>query len=92
MKAVETRQKSNAENWLIIVCTDHGGRGTGHGGGHEVEEIRQTFLILWQPGEKFGIKLPATEIVDVVPTVLKHLKVPIDPTWKLDGKALSLAP
>ena len=74
IEAVETRQKTKQEDWLVIVCTDHGGRGTGHGGGHEVEEIRQTFLILWQPGEKFGTKLPATEIVDVVPTALQHRK------------------
>jgi predicted AlkP superfamily pyrophosphatase or phosphodiesterase len=92
MQAVENRQKTKHENWLVIVCTDHGGQGTGHSGGHHVTEIRQTFLILWQPGKKFGTKLPACEIVDVVPTALQHLQIPIDPAWKLDGKALSLAP
>lgn len=91
-KALENRRKTKNENWLVIVCTDHGGRGTSHSGGHDVTEIRQTFLILWQPGRKFGQKLPASEIVDVVPTALAHLRVPIDPAWKLDGKPLSLVP
>jgi predicted AlkP superfamily pyrophosphatase or phosphodiesterase len=91
-KAVETRRKIKNENWLVIICTDHGGRGLNHSGGHDVTEIRQTFLILWQPGQKFGRKLPASEIVDVAPTALAHLQVPIDPAWKLDGKPLSLAP
>jgi hypothetical protein len=90
MRAVELRARSKSEDWLIITCTDHGGRGTTHSGGHELPEIRQAFLILWQPGRKIGRKLPSSEIVDIAPTALAHLRIPLDPAWDLDGKPLSL--
>jgi hypothetical protein len=31
---------------------------------------------------------PAPAIVDIAPTVLRHLGVAVDPKWKLDGKAV----
>lgn len=33
-----------------------------------------------------------TSIVDVVPTIFTHLRVPIADEWKLDGRAIGLKP
>jgi hypothetical protein len=37
-----------------------------------------------------GTLEPAPAIVDIAPTVLRHLGVAVDPKWKLDGKAVGL--
>lgn len=37
--AVQARTTYNSENWLIVISTDHGGLGTGHGGQTEAERI-----------------------------------------------------
>ena len=88
--AVVRRADSKPEDWLTIVCTDHGGRGTGHGGGREVPEIRQTFLILSGSSVSRHIINEPTFQVDVVATALAHLRVPMNPDWDLDGHAIGL--
>lgn len=37
--ALKSRSKYNNEDWLILVSTDHGGKGTSHGGTSEEERI-----------------------------------------------------
>lgn len=44
IKAIEARQNYDAEDWLIIVTSDHGGVGTGHGG-PSIQE-RMTFVVM----------------------------------------------
>ena len=43
IEAVEARKTYDTEDWLIIITTDHGGNGTGHGG--PSFEERMTFII-----------------------------------------------
>jgi predicted AlkP superfamily pyrophosphatase or phosphodiesterase len=86
--AIEARKAFAGERWLTIVATDHGGRGTGHGGGRDAPEIRKTFLILHGPTIKAGEISAATANVDVAPTALAHLGAPLRPEWKLDGKII----
>ncbi len=43
IKAIEARETYDAEDWLIIVTSDHGGVGTGHGG-PSIQE-RMTFIV-----------------------------------------------
>ena len=44
IKAIEARESYEAEDWLIIVTSDHGGVGTGHGGA-SIQE-RMTFIVM----------------------------------------------
>ncbi len=73
--AIKARPHFADEDWLTIVCTDHGGQGTGHGGGRSVPAIRTTFLVVSRPAAKQGKSDMQTWQVDVVPTALTHLKV-----------------
>src|SRR5262245_47107526 len=52
--AVKARKTYPSEDWLIIVTSDHGGKGTGHSGGHETPEIFNSFLIVSGPAAKRG--------------------------------------
>ena len=90
MKAVADRKTAANEDWLVVVTTDHGGFGTNHGGGREKEEVCRTFLIVSGDGVKDPGPGRQTYQVDVVPTALTWLGVPIDPKWNLDGTAFGL--
>lgn len=85
LHSIETRPSASAEEWLVIVTTDHGGQGTGHGGGHEIEEIRRVFLIVSGNGVKDPGPVRQTYLVDAVATALAWLGVPLDQKWELDG-------
>ena len=78
------------EKWLIIVSTDHGGKGKGHGGGQDEPEILTTFMIVSGEGVQAGPVSQQTYLVDVPVTGLAHLGLSIDPAWKLDGQVVGL--
>jgi hypothetical protein len=78
------------EDWLIVVCTDHGGQGRGHSGGQKVPEIRTGFLILHGPSVVAGPIESKTTNADVAVTALAHLGVAVKKEWKLDGQVVSL--
>lgn len=44
IKAIESRETFDSEDWLIIITSDHGGLGTGHGG--ESVQERMTFVVM----------------------------------------------
>ncbi len=88
LKAVEGRKTYAQEDWLIVVSTDHGGTEKSHG--KNIPEHRTIFLIVSGKSAARGAIEPAPGIVDIVPTVLQHLGIPVDPQWNLDGKAVGL--
>ena len=90
--AIKARPSYDLENWLVLISTDHGGRGRGHGGGHDVPEIYTTFLIVSGASAKRGKIQQPTYVVDLPVTALVHLGVKLDSDWKLDGKVVGLAP
>jgi predicted AlkP superfamily pyrophosphatase or phosphodiesterase len=90
VQAVRGRKTYPHEDWLIIVCTDHGGKEKDHSGGHQVPEIRQVFLILNGRSVKRGSFEEPAFLVDVAATALTHLGVAIDPAWRLDGRPVGL--
>ena len=89
LDAIAKRPNAASEEWLVVITTDHGGRGTSHSHGHEVEEIRRVFLIVSGPGVDQKADRQ-TYIVDAVPTALAWLGVEIDPKWELDGKPFAI--
>ncbi len=46
LDAVKAHKTFAQEDWLVLVTADHGGKGTNHGGGHNVPEIRNSFVIV----------------------------------------------
>lgn len=90
LKAIEARETYQAEDWLVLVSTDHGGKGTGHGKGHDVPEIYTTFLLVSGPSAQPGEIEEQTYVVDLSVTALVHLGVKIDAAWNLDGRAVGL--
>jgi predicted AlkP superfamily pyrophosphatase or phosphodiesterase len=90
LAAIDGRPNLAKESWLVIVCTDHGGVGLGHGGGRKTPEIRDVFLIVSGLAAKGQRHDEPTYQVDVVATVLTHLGIALDPAWKLDGKPVGL--
>jgi len=90
IKAVQARKNFANEDWLTIVCTDHGGQGKNHGGGRTIPEIRKVFLIISGDSAAKGVLDDTTYQVDVVATALKHLGVTPKEEWKLDGKPVGL--
>ncbi len=90
--AIEARPTFAEEDWLILIATDHGGVGTNHGGGRQIEDIRRTFLIVSGPSAIVQKLEDQTYQVDIVATALTHLRIPLNPNWKLDGRPIGLKP
>jgi predicted AlkP superfamily pyrophosphatase or phosphodiesterase len=90
LAALQKRPTYAQEDWLIIACTDHGGRGREHGFGKDVPEIRNGLLLLDGPAVDRAAMPVKTGNVDVAVTALTHLGIPIQPEWKLDGHAVGL--
>jgi predicted AlkP superfamily pyrophosphatase or phosphodiesterase len=88
LQAVRGRKTYAREDWLVLVSTDHGGSGKGHG--RDLPEHRTIFLIVSGPSAARGEIKPAPGIVDVAATALEHLGVAIDPRWGLDGRPVGL--
>lgn len=90
LKAMHSRPNYENEDWLTIVCTDHGGLKRSHSNGHQVPEIRRVFMIVHGPSVKPGRIQEQAYLVDVTATVLAHLLGEVDPQWQLDGKAVGV--
>lgn len=88
--AVKTRKTFADEDWLVIVTSDHGGKGTGHGGGHKTPEILNSFLIVSGKSAQRGQFEQQVYLVDAPVTALAHLGVNGKDEWKFDGRAVGL--
>ena len=87
LAAVRARATYERERWLVLVTADHGMRlRGGHGGGSPIE--RRTFVVAVGPGTTPGSRSRSVEVVDLAPTVLRHLGIPVRARWGLDGRAL----
>ncbi|WP_327748200.1 alkaline phosphatase family protein [Streptomyces europaeiscabiei] len=90
LDAVESRRSDPVradEHWTVLVTTDHGHLDTGgHGGDTRAE--REVFVVLAEPGTPGGTRLDTPRLVDIAPTVLDRLGIPVDPAWGLPGRIL----
>lgn len=80
LRAVHARPKFAEEDWLVLITTDHGGRGNSHGGDSDVE--RQIWLAA------HGARLPKEKLLDeatpqtaLVPLIYEHLGIKPKPEW-----------
>ncbi|RKE23145.1 alkaline phosphatase family protein [Streptomyces sp. TLI_171] len=85
LAGLKSRPTYAAEDWLIVVTTDHGHTDAGGHGGNSANE-RQTWMVLNGKGCTAGARRYDVKPVDIAPTVLKHEGAAIDPAWGLDGK------
>ncbi len=78
---------NGSEKWLFVVCTDHGGNlGRGHAGNRPWD--RDVFLIINGGDTLIQKSTFGSHNVDIVPTVLQHLRVTTPA--HLDGQAVGL--
>ena len=88
MMTIEQRESLYNEEWLIVISTDHGGEGTGHGNQYDLPQTRFVWSILRKPGMNGPIEVPMINSVDLLPTMLNWLNIPIQSNWNLDGVIL----
>ncbi len=91
-EAVQYRQREFGEDWLLVVTTDHGRDAeTGRHHGGQSERERTTWLVTNEPDLNKYALAGAPGIVDIMPTLARHLGVTIPPAvrWELDGVPLT---
>ncbi|MET8852940.1 alkaline phosphatase family protein [Amycolatopsis sp. NPDC004625] len=87
LSAIDARASYAAEDWLIVLTTDHGHTGPGGHGGDSPEE-RMTFVIAAGGAVPAGTPAVEPKIVDIAPTVWRHLGL----SSSSDGYALGAVP
>ena len=83
LQAILARPEVASEQWLVVVTSDHGGIGMGHGcAAPDCWDVP-----LYVAGPTVFPRFPPGFIshMDVAPTVLDFLGLPPAPEWELDG-------
>lgn len=87
LRAMRSRPKFNDESWLVLVTTDHGGRGNKHGG--DSDEERKIWLAA------HGVGLPRKKLLseetpqtELVPMIYQHLGIQPKVEWNPEPPAL----
>lgn len=88
MEVVKQREAAFNEQWLVVISTDHGGEGTGHGNQYDLPQTRYVWSILRRPDLATSTELPIVNSVDLLPTMLNWLNIPVQSSWNLDGVVL----
>jgi len=86
LRAVASRRQAK-EDWLVVVTTDHGGSVSGHG---DRDAANRTIFVILSDGRQTGTLVGAVTQMDVAPTVLSFLGVPL-PRW-MAGRDLLATP
>lgn len=80
IRAMRARPKFAQEEWLVLITTDHGGRGNSHGGDSDAE--RNIWLVA------HGSKLPREKLMNepvpqtaLVPMIYSHLGITPNAEW-----------
>lgn len=87
--ALRARDTFAAEDWLILVTTDHGGVGVLHG--QQSAEERTIFFVASGGSALRGRTIsPGPGHTAVPPTVLQHLDLAIDSAWGWESEPFGL--
>jgi autotransporter-associated beta strand protein len=81
LTAVTSRPQYASEQWLILLTTDHGGIGTGHGG--QTPEERTIFFIVSGGGVPVGVSTASPGHAAIPATAMRYLGVGIPASWNL---------
>lgn len=80
LRAMKARPQYADEDWLVLICTDHGGRGNSHGGKSDAE--RKIWLAAsgrhLNSEELMTKPVPQTALV---PMIYEHLGIKAKPEW-----------
>jgi arylsulfatase A-like enzyme len=80
LRAMRARPKFAEEDWLVLITTDHGGRGNSHGG--DSDEERNIWLVASGkeiPREK--LLSEPTPQTSLVPMIYRHLGITPKAGW-----------
>lgn len=88
IRALKKRKEYEKENWLVLVSTDHGGSGKGHG--EAIPEHTTIFYIASGKDVTKGEIKKQVNVIDVAVTALKHLGIEKKEDWNLDGNVSGL--
>lgn len=88
--AIQYRQKNHKEDWVIYITTDHGREDNGYHHGGQTERERSTWIITNAKNLNTRFTKQQSAIVDILPSIARHLKVQIPKARKfeLDGVPL----
>ncbi len=90
-KAIQHREKNFAEDWLIIITTDHGRDAkTGQGHGGQSDRERATWMVTNAKSRNAQF-VSTPGIVDIMPTLARHLDItlPKEQAFEIDGVPLT---
>jgi len=88
MEALRARPHYSQEDWLLVITTDHGGWEKGHE--EDLHKNRRTFCILHGSNIKQGEFSQPHSVIDIAPTIMKHLEIEIQADWNLDGSIMDV--
>jgi hypothetical protein len=89
--AIQERTQHHAEDWLLVLTTDHGrDAATGRGHGGQSTRERATWLVLSDKNANAYAKRPPVGITDVLPTIARFMQLPLPQATQreLDGVPL----
>ncbi len=89
--ALQARTRQHAEDWLLVLTTDHGrDAATGRNHGGQSARERATWLVLSTKDANAYARRPPVAIVDVLPTIARFMQLPLseDTQRELDGVPL----
>jgi hypothetical protein len=90
-EAVKEREKQSKEDWTIVVTTDHGRDAqTGRGHGGQSDRERSSWIATDATPLNIYAQKGKASVVDILPTLAKHLGVSLSDNQKreLDGVSL----
>ncbi|SOD88679.1 alkaline phosphatase family protein [Spirosoma fluviale] len=91
-KAIQYRQKTFGEDWQLFITTDHGrSADTGKNHGGQSDRERATWIVTNAKGLNVQFKKNTPAIVDIMPTMARHLQltIPKEQAFELDGVPLT---